>query len=146
MKRTILTFALLFQLVLLSNSCRIDQKQPLCGDPISSTIKIWLVDESDSLLIGKHYDQDSVKLTVNNTTVDIDISNGIIYFAYPSLEEYNDLNYTLYLSKSDEDTINLIVNHQYVEDCGNYYGVTSLSYNSKQIEPISGLFYKIVKN
>ncbi len=78
--------------------------------------------------------------------VDIHFSNGTISFVYPGLEEYNNLNYTLHLSKSDNDTVNLVVNHQYIEDCGNYYGITSLSYNSKLIEPSAGFVYKIVKN
>lgn len=146
MKRTTLIFTLLFQSLLLLNSCSNDHKHPLCGDPIPSNLEIYLVDKNDSLLIGKKYDQDSIKLTVNNTMVGIHISNGRISFLYPNLELYNNLNYTLYLSKSDEDTINLIVNHQYIEDCGYYYGITSLSYNSKQIEPLNGLVYKIVKN
>jgi hypothetical protein len=146
MKRTTLIFTILFQSLLFLNSCNNDNKQTLCGDPIPTNLEIYLVDNSDSLLIGKKYDQDSIKLTVNNKMVEIHISNGKISFMYPSLEEYNNVNYTLYLSKSDKDTINLIVNHQYIEDCGNYYGVTSLSYNSKQIEPIAGLVFKIVKN
>ncbi len=109
-------------------------------------VAICLVDHNDSLLIGKKYNQDSIKLTVNNTMVDIHFSNGTISFVYPGLEEYNNLNYTLHLSKSDNDTVNLVVNHQYIEDCGNYYGITSLSYNSKLIEPSAGFVYKIVKN
>lgn len=146
MKRTTLIFALLFQSLLLLNSCGNEHKQTPCSDPIPSNLEIYLVDNKDSLLIGKKYNQDSIKLTVNNKMIDIFISNGRISFVYPNLEEYNNLTYTLYLSKSEEDTIKLIVNHQYIEDCGNYYGVTSLSYNSKQIEPITGLLYKIVKN
>jgi len=146
MKRTTLIFTLVFQSLLFLNSCSNDHNQPLCGDPIPSNLEIYLVDNNDSLLIGKKYNQDSIKLTVNNVMVDIHISNGRISFFYPNLEEYNNLNYTLYLSKSDEDTINLIVNHHYIEDCGNYHGVTSFSYNSEQIEPITGLVYKIVKH
>lgn len=146
MKRTTLFFTLLFLSLLFQNSCSNEHKQPLCGDPLPSNLEICLVDKSDSLLIGNKYDQDSIKLSVNNTTVDIHISNGRISFVYPNLEEYNNLNYILYLSISDKDTINLLVNHQYIDDCGNYYGVTSFSYNSNQIEPITGLVYKIVKN
>ena len=89
MKRTTLIFTLLFQSLLFLNSCSNDHKQPLCGDPMPINLEIYLVNNSDSLLIGKKYDQDSIKLTVNNTMVDINISNGRISFVYPNLEEYN---------------------------------------------------------
>jgi len=146
MKRSTSIITILFQLLILLNSCNNNHKQPLCGDPIPSSVEIFLVDNNDSLLIGKKYNPDSIKLTVNNKMVDIHCTNGRISFVYTNMEEYNNLNYILYLSKTDEDTISLIVNHQYIEDCGYYYGITSLSYNSKQIEPLNGLVYKIVKN
>jgi len=146
MKRSALIFTLLLQPFLFMNSCRNDKSQPLCGDPISSSLQIYLVDQNDSLLIGRNYNPDSIRLTVNNKNIDIQISQGSIIFVYPNLEEFNNMNYLLSLSKNDIDTVNLVVYHNYVEDCGNYYGVGSMSYNAKPIEPITGLVYKIVKN
>jgi len=146
MKRSALIFALLLQPFLFLNSCRNDKSQPLCGDPIPTSLQIYLVDKNDSLLIGRKYDPDSIRLTVKNENIDIQISQGRIYFSYPDLVEFNSMNYLISLSKNDIDTINLTVYHNYVEDCGDNYGVGSLSYNSKPIEPITGLVYKIVKN
>ena len=146
MKQSTIAFVILLQSLIFQNSCRNDQKQQLCGDPIPSILEIQLVDKNDSLIIGKKYSQDSIKLTVNNKNVDIQVSHGIISFVYPNLEEFNNFNYIISLSAIDTDTINLIVYHNYVEDCGNYYGVQSISYNTKLIEPITGLVYKIVKN
>ena len=145
MKSSLLIFPILLLSFFLLNSCSNDKIQPLCGDPIPTSLEMYLVDKNDNLLIGKEYDPDSIKLMVNNSMVDIHVAEGRISFVYPNLEDYNNATYTLYLSKSDDDTINLIVNHQYVEGCGNYYGVKALSYNSKQIEPITGLVYKIIK-
>lgn len=146
MKRSTLIFTLLLQPFLFLNSCRNDKSQPLCGDPIPTSLQIYLVDKNDSLVIGRKYDPDSIRFTVNNKNIDIQILQGRIYFAYPDLEEFNSMKYLLSLSKNDTDTVNLVVYHNYVEDCGNYYGVGSLSYNSKPIEPVTGLVYKIVKN
>ncbi|MEI6174376.1 MAG: hypothetical protein WCR01_11555 [Bacteroidota bacterium] len=146
MKRSTLIFTLLLQPLLFLDSCTNDHAQPPCGDPIPTSLQIYLVDKNDSLLIGRKYNQDSIKLTVNNKNIDIQISQGKIIFVYPDLVEYNNMNYLLSLSKNEIDTVNLVVYHNYVEDCGNYYGVGSMSYNSKRIEPVTGLVYKIIKN
>jgi hypothetical protein len=65
---------------------------------------------------------------------------------YSGFNVYNDLNYYLYLSSTDIDTLNLkiIINDT---GCGPEYRCDELRYNSKVItaEPDTYLVYKIFK-
>ena len=143
------TLFILFTAILLSSalfiSCSNKSKEELCGDPLPVYLHFYLVDKNDSLLIGTKYDPDSIKLTVENKSINLSFDHGSIFFNYQILEEYNHSNYYLFLSKTDSDTINLVVNHKWDGACGPYYGVTTFSYNSTPISHITGLTYKIIK-
>jgi hypothetical protein len=145
MKRFIFYFGCLIILSTLLISCSNKSKNKLCGDPGPVFLQFYFVDKNDSNLIGKKYFPDSIKLTVQEKSIDLIYDHGSMLFDYEILEPYNNSTYLLTLSKTDVDTINLIVNHQYDGECGPYYGVTKLLYNSKSISQVTGNVYKIVK-
>jgi hypothetical protein len=83
---------------------------------------------------------------VDNKTLQISIYKGELKVFYSGFDAYNDLNYYLYLSRTDTDTINLkiLMNNT---TCGPEYHCNELKYNSKVItpEPNTYLVYKIHK-
>jgi len=114
--------------------------------PPPNSIFIYLVNKDDSLLIGTKYSPDSIRLMVNNKTLQISIDNGELKVLYSGFDDYNDLDYYLYLSSTDTDTINLkiLMNDTH---CGPEYHCNELKYNSEVIaaEPNTYLVYKILK-
>jgi hypothetical protein len=130
--------------VFIFSSC--NEKHAQCGDPADPVIQIALVDQNDSLLIGRKYHPDSIRLTVDNKTLYMDIEQGYIFLNSCILDAYNNDNYFLYLSKSDTDTLNLQI-LKYEGVCGTYYGFGGLKYNSKEISPVfyNKYVFKIIK-
>jgi hypothetical protein len=114
--------------------------------PPPNSIFIYLNDKNDSLLIGTKYSPDSIRLMVDNKTLQIKIDEGELNVLYSGFNAYNDLNYYLYLSSTDTDTINLkiLMNDT---DCGPEYHCNELKYNSKVItpKPNTYLVHKILK-
>ena len=145
MKSILFSAVFILPAILFLDSCTNKTEKIPCGDPLPSYMQVCLVDNNDSSLIGKTFNQDSIKLTVENKLVDLQFYRNSILIPYQLLEEYNNSDYSLYLSMTDSDTINLVVHHQYQEGCGNYYGITSFSYNLQSISQIGGLTYKIIK-
>jgi len=115
-------------------------------DPSPRMMAIELVDKNDSLLIGKTYNPDSIRLTVDNTRLSIMIQHGQIQLFYAGLDIYNEANYFLYLSKSTTDTLKLTVSKHH-NKCGDYYDFDGLTYNSKNISPVpnTDIVFKIIK-
>lgn len=118
---------------------------PKCFPPPNG-ISIYFADTNGNNLIGMKYSKDSIRLAVSNVNLDILRSNTFLSFLCSGFDNYNDLNYYLYLSKSDTDTINMTVTKENT-NCGTEYHCTEFKYNSKIItaEPNSYLQYKIVK-
>jgi len=145
MKRFSFYLSFLVFLSSLIISCTNKSKTKLCGDPGPVFLQFYFVDKNDSNLMGKKYFPDSIKLTVQDKSITLTYDHGSMLFDYEILEPYNGSTYLLTLSKTDVDTINLIVSHQYDGECGPYYGVTKLLYNSKSISQVNGNTYKIVK-
>ena len=138
-------FPLILVVMVIFSSCR--KKTTPCGDPAPTLIDIGLVDKNDSLLIGNKYNPDSIKLIVDEKNVDVYVHKGYISINYAGLYIYNNMNFFLYLSKTDVDTLNLKV-HRYESECWNYYEeFGGLTYNSKIISPVSynEFEYKIIK-
>lgn len=124
-----------------------DEIQTLCGDSIPPVFNLVLKDINDSLLIGKEYSQDTVSLTLNNKKVNFFIYKGIITVTYDTLQPYSSGEYILYLSKSDQDTLNLIIKTHTPAECPEFIKLDSLLYNHKFMPPNQGdLTYKIIKN
>ena len=120
--------------IIIVSSC--SNKSSPCGDPAPTIMQIALVDQNDSLLIGKKYLPDSIQLIAGNKKLNITVENGFIIVNYGSLEIYNSDNYFLYLSKADTDTLNIQVNDPYNNDCGIYYPeLGTFQYNFKSISP-----------
>jgi hypothetical protein len=140
-----LTWFLIFVLAggILVPSCRINTV--ICGDPLPAYLEIALVDAKDSLLIGTVYNPDSIKLTLDNHPLDIQILHGYILIGYGGMEIYNLKDYLLYLNYKDTDTLNLAVSSHYDDHCGTTYRFSGLKYNSKTISPFNSLTYKVVK-
>jgi hypothetical protein len=120
-------------------------QRPKCS-VVPNGIAIFLVDTNSNNLIGTKYSKDSIKLFVSNTTISTLNYDSFFSFLYSGCDKYNDLNYFLYLSKSDIDTINLKIAKNNT-DCGIEYHCIEFKYNSKIMtaEPNSYLAYKIVK-
>jgi len=135
---------ILLSVTLALSSC--SKKAEPCGDPSSASIQIDLVDKNDSLLIGKKYDPDSIKMNVEGKNVSIYIYEGHMEIDYSGFDIYNNRNYFLYLSKTDTDTLNLKV-LSYENKCWSSYGFSGLTYNSKVISPVSynKFLFKIIK-
>jgi hypothetical protein len=132
-------------LILIFSSC--SKKATPCGDPAPTFIQIGLVDNNDSLVIGKKYDPDSIKLNVDGKNVNVYFSKGYMIINYDGYDIYNNMNYLLYLSKTDVDTLTLKV-HRYESECWSYYDeFGGLTYNSKIISPVSynKFEFKIIK-
>lgn len=144
LKRKIKQLLSVLLLILLGivNSCNV--KPPLCGDPASEFVQIWLVDKNDSSLVGTKYSVDSIKLVVDSIPVGIQIYHHTINFQFSALGSFNNSNYYLTLSKIDVDTIKMIVEH-YEGKCFPYNTIAGFSYNSIPVSTSSGRLYKIVK-
>jgi hypothetical protein len=145
MKRFTGSFSLIILILVFLSSCENRSKQQLCGDPGPVIVGIWLVDKNDSSLVGKKYDPDSIRLSVENMSIDLQFDHGEIIFNYSSLEPFNKSTYYLILSKTETDTIKLVVNQQNDGDCGPYYSIDKFSYNSSTISKMTAWTYKIIK-
>jgi hypothetical protein len=110
--------------------------QPECSDPRQAKILLTLTDSNDSVLIGKKYDPDSIRLSINNSRLYIYITKGVIVLNYYDWIKYNPEDYILYLSKEDQDTMNLSIRTEFYEECGGYNYIDSLLYNHKLIYPV----------
>ena len=127
-------------------SCKHNKEQPECGDPAPNIFNLVLKDKNDSLVIGKEYNQDTVKLTVNKKKADFFIYNGVISVHYDTLQPYNTDEYILYLRESDQDTLNLIITTHTPSECPKFLKLDSLYYNHKFIPSNKGdLTFKILK-
>ena len=138
-------FLFILGVMVIFSSCR--KKTTTCGDPAPTLIDIGLVDKSDSLLIGNKYDPDSIKFYVGEKRVYVGFYKGYMSINYNGFDIYNNMNFFLYLSKTDVDTLTLKV-LRYDSECWNYYDeFGGLTYNSKVISPVlyNKFVFKIIK-
>jgi len=141
-----LLFPFILGVMMVFPSCN-KRSVPPCGDPAPTIIQIALVDRNDSLLIGNIYDPDSIKLFVGEKRVFVGFYKGYMSINYNGFDIYNKMNYFLYLSKTEEDTLTLKVN-RYESECWGYYDeFDGLTYNSKLISPIpyDKFVFKVIK-
>jgi hypothetical protein len=127
-------------------SCHPWNVDPPCGDPMPNFIELSLVDSSDSLLVGKIYDPDSIRMSVNNEQADLYLQHGVIIINYAGFQQYSTGNFILYLSKEDQDTLNFNIHQVHTKDCGSYLTLELFQYNQKYIYPKDGHYsYRVVK-
>jgi hypothetical protein len=137
--QTPLLLPIIFAALLIVFSC--SKKSVPCGDPVPSLIEIALVDKNDSLLIGKKYDPDTIKLWgyIKDQRQDFygNFNEGYItiFYSWDQGLDYTD-NFYMYLSKDDIDTVNLKSSVRQ-NNCGNFYDLQGVRYNSKEVVPIT---------
>jgi hypothetical protein len=138
--------SVLFILFIMSGACTHDKVQPECGDPKPASCNIILVDNNDSTLIGTKYVQDSVELTLNGKKINYYIYNGIITINFDTLQNHSADNYILYLTYSDQDTLNLLISTVNTQNCGSYLNMDAVHYNGSDIPPNQNFTFKVHKN
>jgi hypothetical protein len=139
-------FGFMLVIMVVFQSCK-DKTNSNCGDPVPTVIQIGLVDANDSLLIGGTYNPDSIHLMVQDSNINISIDKGWMSLYYDGLEIYNNVNFLLYLSTEDVDTLTFKVT-KYPSDCFVFsYEFGGMTYNSKTIshEANNTYVYKIIK-
>jgi|WetSurMetagenome_2_1015567.scaffolds.fasta_scaffold48553_2 hypothetical protein len=119
-----------------------------CGDPAQTTLAIALVDQNDSLLIGKKYAPDSIYLYLNEDLVPIEIYQGFILVSYSQPKALLNVNLFLYLSATDTDTLRMGVSTVNHDDCPTYWVFNGLDYNgtARSPEPQNLHEFLIIKN
>jgi hypothetical protein len=111
------------------------RKPVICGDPVPSTLEIALVDQNDSLLIGKKYAPDSIYLYLNDELVPIEIYQGFILVEYGQPKTFLNVNLFLFLSANDTDTLRMLVTTVNHDDCPTSWVFNGLDYNGRARTP-----------
>jgi hypothetical protein len=148
MKSTRLVWLILISGFFFLVSCDFLNVKPNCGDPPYTGIDLLLVDARDSLVIGKKYNPDSIRLSVKDVPIEMAVQNGVIHLNYSYFTQYNDENFILYLSKADQDTLNFIINKYNNGECGTVLSVGSFHYNKALLSPDpngNNYTYRVVK-
>jgi len=143
---TLMTIYMCLGLLFLTSCDKNKNKSDDCnGDPKANYFVLTLVDKNDSLLIGQKYNADSIRLYLNDSTMHIYVECGVIFLNYTLWQKFNNKNYILYLSHSDQDTLNFLVKNVNTP-CGTILNVDTIYYNNKAIAPSNGILnFKIIK-
>ncbi len=123
-------------------SCK--DKSPECGDPMPVICKIILVDNSDNILVGTTYHEDSIKLYTASQTRPLDFESGAFYFDFSPLMTLNNQDIMLKLSKNEIDTLSLFIK-TYTNECWTSQILDTLKYNGQVMTTYTGNTYKIIK-
>ena len=117
---------------------------PDCGDPVSMNCELVIVDSLNNNLIGTKYNQDSIRLSVNNALIPLNFSNGTIIFNFTGFDSFNDLNYILKLNSDDSDTLNIKI-RKYTNQCWSGYAIDTMHYNNQVLHTSSANSYRLIK-
>ena len=125
-------------------SCVKKSKHQDCGDPAPFYCMLSLVDADNNYLLGKKYFEDSIKLSVDQSTIELYFSDSIIYFYYEGLEKYNESDYMFELNSEEIDTLNLTV-RDYITECWEGSALEGFRLNREEILPTGSNNYMIEK-
>lgn len=137
-----LSFTLLPLLLL---ACNTDKYKILnCGDPATQMFQLLLLDKEDSILIGRAYCPDSIRLFSSSEALPLESHEGMLLVYFIPASSYKNKDLYLYLNKEDTDTLHLFF-RTVSTSCWSFERMDSLQYNGENYILVNGMILRIYK-